>query len=75
MSVITEILRADAREHMRRAKRFMRSTRLRGVELQENYPIPRRYPRDRVLRRLVKIDTDFQRNRSIKQFSSTVDDE
>ncbi|EPF0356244.1 DUF7301 family protein [Escherichia coli] len=33
---------------------------IRSPAHQQNAPKPRSYPRDRVLRRLVKIDTDFQ---------------
>lgn len=38
-------------------------------------PKPRIYPRDRVLRRLVKIDNDFQCDRIIQQLDLMTDDE
>ncbi|EFM9555867.1 hypothetical protein A6527_005301 [Escherichia coli] len=35
-------------------------------ELYEHSPAARRYPRDRVLRRLFKLNNEFQRNRIIR---------
>nr|WP_249926352.1 hypothetical protein [Escherichia coli] len=35
-------------------------------ELYEHSPAARRYPRDRVLRRLFRLNNEFQRNRIIR---------
>ncbi len=62
MSTIAELVRADFQENIGRAKRCWSASRLPTGERQK----PRSYPRDRVLRRLVKIDTDFQCDRIIR---------
>lgn len=66
MSTMTELVRADFQENIGRAKRYWSASRLPTGERQKNTPNPRSYPRDRVLRRLVKIDNDFQCDRIIR---------
>ncbi|EPR7494135.1 DUF7301 family protein [Escherichia coli] len=66
MSSMTELVRADFQENIGRAKRYWSSSSLPTGERQKNAPKPRSYPRDRVLRWLVKIDTDFQCDRIIR---------
>ncbi|EAQ0352164.1 DUF7301 family protein [Salmonella enterica subsp. enterica serovar Montevideo] len=66
MSSMTELVRADFRENLSRAKRYWSASGLPTGERQKNAPKPRSYPRDRVLRRLVKIDNDFQCDRIIR---------
>ena len=75
MSTIAELVRADFQENIGRAKRYWSSSSLPTGERQKNAPKPRSYPRDRVLRRLVKIDNDFQCDRIIQQLDLMTDDE
>ncbi|WP_437125576.1 DUF7301 family protein [Escherichia coli] len=63
---MTELVRADFQENIGRAKRYWSASRLPTGERRKNAPKPRRYPRDRVLRRLVKINTDFHCDRIIR---------
>lgn len=66
MSSMTELARADFQENIGRAKRYWSASRLPTGERQKNAPKPRIYPRDRVLRRLCKLNNEFQRNRIIR---------
>ncbi|ENZ3017058.1 DUF7301 family protein [Escherichia coli] len=75
MSTIAELVRADFQENIGRAKRYWSASRLPTDERQKSAPKPRSYPRDRVLRRLVKIDNDFQCDRIIQQLDLMTDDE
>ncbi|HEB1132323.1 TPA: hypothetical protein RY334_002960 [Escherichia albertii] len=75
MSTIYELVRANFREELVRWYRYRSSSSLPLDELYEHSPAARRYPRDRVLRRLVKIDNDFQCDRIIQQLDLMTDDE
>lgn len=75
MSTIAELVRADFQENIGRANRYWSASRLPTDERQKSAPKPRSYPRDRVLRRLVKIDNDFQCDRIIQQLDLMTDDE
>ena len=75
MSTIAELVRANFREELVRWYRYRSSSSLPLDELYEYSPAARRYPRDRVLRRLVKIDTDFRCDRIIQQLDLMTDDE
>ncbi|HFI8561867.1 hypothetical protein Q5464_19530 [Escherichia coli] len=75
MSTISELVRANFREELVRWYRYRSSSSLPLDELYEHSPAARRYPRDRVLRRLVKIDNDFQCDRIIQQLDLMTDDE
>ncbi len=75
MSSMTELVRADFQENIGRAKRYWSASRLPTGERQKNAPKPRSYPRDRVLRRLTKIDVEFWCNRVIQQLDLMTDDE
>ncbi|HFL4354753.1 TPA: hypothetical protein ACG31J_003988 [Escherichia coli] len=68
MSTIAELVRANFREELARWYRYRSSSSLPLDELYEHSLAARRYPRDRVLRRLVKLSVEFQRNRIIQQF-------
>ncbi|ENC1707223.1 hypothetical protein ABKD90_004811 [Escherichia coli] len=46
--------------------RYRSSSSLPLDELYEHSPAARRYPRDRVLRRLFRLNNEFQRNRIIR---------
>ncbi|AKP85154.1 TPA: hypothetical protein KAK57_001569 [Escherichia coli] len=75
MSTIAELVRANFREELVRWYRYRSSSSLPLDELYEHSPAARRYPRDRVLRRLVKIDNDFQCDKIIQQLDLMADDE
>ncbi|HHU0877247.1 TPA: DUF7301 family protein [Escherichia coli] len=66
MSTIAELVRADFQENIGRAKRYWSASRLPTDERQKSAPKPRSYPRDRVLRRLFRLNNEFQRNRIIR---------
>ncbi|EFA6622686.1 hypothetical protein ABGK97_002666 [Escherichia albertii] len=66
MSTIAEFVRANFREELVRWYRYRSSSSLPLDELYEHSPAARRYPRDRVLRRLFKLNNEFQRNRIIR---------
>ncbi|EIH7101989.1 TPA: hypothetical protein ACNK0I_005842 [Escherichia coli] len=66
MSTIAELVRANFREELVRWYRYRSSSSLPLDELYEYSPAARRYPRDRVLRRLFKLNNEFQRNRIIR---------
>ncbi|HFU3101667.1 TPA: hypothetical protein ACH5OU_004324 [Escherichia coli] len=51
---------------MARWYRYRSSSSLPLDELYEHSPAARRYPRDCVLRRLFKLNNEFQRNRIIR---------
>ncbi|EKK2771279.1 hypothetical protein PMJ71_004856 [Escherichia coli] len=62
----TELVRANFREELVRWYRYRSSSSLPLDELYEHSPAARRYPRDRVLRRLFRLNNEFQRNRIIR---------
>lgn len=64
MSTIAELVRANFREEL--ARWYRSSSSLPLDELYEHSPAARRYPRDRVLRRLFRLNNEFQRNRIIR---------
>ncbi|EEY2234454.1 hypothetical protein DS086_005006 [Escherichia coli] len=64
MSTIAELVRANFREEL--VRWYRSSSSLPLDELYEHSPAARRYPRDRVLRRLFKLNNEFQRNRIIR---------
>lgn len=66
MSTIAELVRANFREELVRWYRYRSSSSLPIDELYEHSPAALRYPRDRVLRRLSKLNNEFQRNRIIR---------
>ncbi|WP_244566541.1 DUF7301 family protein [Escherichia coli] len=59
MSTIAELVRANFREELVRWYRYRSSSSLPLDELYEHSPAARRYPRDRVLRRLFKLNNEF----------------
>ncbi|EGZ9298894.1 hypothetical protein SG38_005626, partial [Escherichia coli] len=56
MSTIAELVRANFREELVRWYRYRSSSSLPLDELYEHSPAARRYPRDRVLRRLFRLN-------------------
>ncbi|MDI0579697.1 hypothetical protein NEP03_15645 [Escherichia coli] len=64
MSTIAELVRANFREEL--VRWYRSSSSLPLDELYEHSPAARRYPRDRVLRRLFRLNNEFQRNRIIR---------
>lgn len=55
-STAQELLQADIAENSARLKRYRRSSSLSRMDKHRYRPFPKKYPRDKVLRKLLQIN-------------------